>query len=313
MRNKHLIIILGPTGIGKTDLTIHLAKVFNAEIISADSRQFYKELKIGTAVPSPAQLKDVPHHLIGHLCITDYYNVSMYENQLLALLDSLFQKMDIVFMTGGSGLYIDVVCKGIDDFPTVSRKIRNDVLKLYHESGLEYLREKLKETDPDYYRIVDLNNPGRIMKALEIYLMTGQPYSSFLSKPEKTRPFHIHKIGLNMDRKELYSRIEQRVDAMIDAGLVEEARQMYRFKDTNALNTVGYKELFRYLEGAISLEEAVTLIKRNSRRYARRQITWFRKDPDITWFTPKDKVQIIEFISSCTGKAGDIINNDKHD
>lgn len=304
MRNKHLVIVLGPTGVGKTESTIHLAKFYKSEIISSDSRQFYRELKIGTAVPSPSQLQEVTHHFIGHLHVTDYYNVSMYENQLLALLNILFRKMDIVFMTGGSGLYIDVICRGIDEFPTVTEKVREQVLQKYREMGLESLRSELKDTDPDYYAAVDLNNPSRIMKALEIFYMTGRPYSSFLSNPGKARPFNILKIGLHMDRKLLYSRIDQRVDAMIGTGLVDEARAMYRHKDTNALNTVGYKEVFRHLEGALTLEEAVILIKRNTRRYARRQITWFRKYPDIAWFSPDEPGQIIEYIRARTRQCG---------
>ena len=304
MRNKHLVIILGPTAVGKTELTIRLAKIYNSEIVSADSRQFYSELKTGTAVPTPAQLKEVPHHFIGHLHVTEYYNVSIYENQLLSLLEDLFKKMEVVFMTGGSGLYIDVACRGIDEFPTVTTSVRNKVLNQYREMGLENLRGDLKNIDPDYYQSVDLNNPGRIMKALEIYLMTGRPYSTFLSKPQKNRPFSILKIGLNIDRKLLYSRIDRRVDRMISAGLVDEARTVYRFKGTNALNTVGYKELFRYLEGALTLEEAIILIKRNSRRYARRQITWFRKYPDITWFSPDEQEQIIEYINTRISRNG---------
>src|SRR4030042_3183742 len=195
MKNKHLVIILGPTGAGKTELTIHLAKIFNSEIISSDSRQFYRELKIGTDVPSADQLKEITHHFIGHLHATEYYNVSMYEKQLLTLLDILFQKMDIVFVTGGSGLYIDVICRGIDEFPTVNVKTRELVLKKYREAGLEGLRGELSTVDPSYYATVDLNNPNRIMKALEIFYMTGLPYSSYLSNPGKSRPFNILKIG----------------------------------------------------------------------------------------------------------------------
>ena len=301
MKNKYLVIILGPTGAGKTDLSISLALHFRSEIISADSRQFYRELRIGTAAPSPEQLRRVGHHFIGHLSVSEYFNVSMFEVRALRLLEELFGRMDIVFACGGSGLYINVLCHGIDEFPQVDPGIRETLLQRYRQQGLEGLRRELEKADPAYYGQVDLNNPGRILKALEVYYMTGTPYSAFLGRKKQERPFAIIKIGLNMDRQELYGRINRRVDSMMASGLVEEARALLPYRDTNALNTVGYKEVFRYLDGELSLGEATALIKRNSRRYARRQLTWFRKDKDIRWFSPGERDKIIDYIEQHCG------------
>jgi len=293
---KTLIAIIGPTGIGKTDLSIDIAQRLNTEIISCDSRQVYKELKIGTAVPSETQLQKVKHHFIGNKSISDYYNASMFEVEALDLLEDLFQKYNNVIMTGGSGLYINAVCNGIDDLPTIDQELRKELLQRLKNEGVESLRMQLKMLDPDYYRQADTKNPKRILKALEVSLQTGKPYSSFLTNPKKDRNFRILKIGLQRDRDELYERINLRVDQMIKEGLVEEARSFYKEKHLNSLNTVGYRELFDYFDGSISLEKAIELIKRNSRHYAKRQISWFGRDNEIQWFHPDESEKIIEFI-----------------
>lgn len=281
---KYLVVIVGPTGIGKTSISIEIAKHFNTEIISADSRQIYKELKIGTAAPTESQLNEVEHHFIGIKSIFDYYNASMFEFEVIDKLDVLFKKCNFVLMTGGSGMYINAVCEGIDDIPTVDKEIRNSLIKKFQEEGIESIRADLKLLDPDYYTQVDLKNPKRILKALEISIMTGKPYSSFLTRTKKVRNFKIIKIGLKMDREALYDRINKRVDDMVVEGLEKEARENYKHKNINALNTVGYKEFFDYFEGNISKEKAIELIKRNSRHYARKQITWFNRDKHIIWF-----------------------------
>lgn len=296
--DKKLVIIAGPTGIGKTALTIELATRFGTEIISADSRQVYKEMTIGTAVPSSEELEAVKHHFVQVKSIDEYYNASMYEFDVLDLLEQLFEKYDMVFMTGGSGLYIDAVCKGIDDIPTVEQGIRKKMLDYYHQHGLQGLQEKLKELDPRHYREVDLNNHKRLLKALEISVMTGKPYSSFLTKTDKKRDFDIVKICLDMEREKLYDRINQRVDKMVKSGLVEEAGELFPYRDKNPLNTVGYKELFAHFEGKLELEEAIEKIKNNTRKYARKQLTWFRKDKDAAWFHPGDKERIEKRILS---------------
>jgi len=293
---KTLIAIIGPTGVGKTDLSIDIAQRLNTEIISCDSRQVYKELKIGTAVPTKSQLQKVKHHFIGTKSIYDYYNASMFEVEVLELLDTLFQSFDNVIMTGGSGLYINAVCNGIDDLPTIDHELRTELLERLKNEGVESLRMQLKMLDPDYYRQADTKNPKRILKALEVTLQTGIPYSSFLTNPKKDRNFRILKIGLQRDRDELYERINLRVDQMIKEGLVEEARSFYKEKHLNSLNTVGYRELFDYFDGSISLEKAIELIKRNSRHYAKRQISWFGRDNEIQWFHPDESEKIIEFI-----------------
>jgi len=293
---KTLIAIIGPTGIGKTDLSIDIAQRLSTEIISCDSRQVYKELKIGTAVPSETQLKKVKHHFIGHKSIYDYYNASIFENEAIELLDNLFKKYDDVIMTGGSGLYINAVCNGIDDLPTIDQELRTELLQRLENEGVESLRMQLKMLDPDYYRQADTRNPKRILKALEVTLQSGKPYSSFLTNLKRERNFRIIKIGLQRDRDELYERINLRVDQMINEGLVEEARMFYKEKHLNSLNTVGYRELFDCFDGTITLEKAIELIKRNSRHYAKRQISWFGRDNEIHWFHPDDLDKIIEFI-----------------
>ena len=293
---KNLIVILGPTGIGKTDLSIDIAKEFETEIISSDSRQIYKELKIGTAVPTDEQLKKVKHHFIGNKSIYDYYNASMFEFEVLEVLNELFSNLDYVVMTGGSGMYINAVCDGIDDLPTIDQKLREDLIKQHKEEGIENLRLQLKMLDPKSYSKIDLKNPKRILKALEVSIQTGRPYSSFLSESKKKRNFNIIKIGLQRDRDELYERINLRVDQMVEDGLIDEAKRFYKDRHLNSLNTVGYKELFEFFDGKITQKKAIELIKRNSRHYAKRQISWFSRDKEIVWFHPEKKEKIIEFL-----------------
>lgn len=291
-----LIVLLGPTGIGKSDISIDIGKYFNTEIISSDSRQFYKEMTIGTAVPSPKQLMEVKHHFIQHLSVDQYYSASLFEADTIELLEEIFQKKNIVIMTGGSGLYIDAVCGTIDEIPDVDPDIRKKYQEKFEKEGIESIRTDLRLFDPDHYGRIDLRNPKRILRALEVCETTGRPYSSFLKSEGKKRDFNIIKTGLRTDRKHLYNMIDSRVDRMIVSGLVEEARSLYPRRALNALNTVGYKELFEYFENNITLEKAIELIKRNSRRYAKRQITWWARDNDITWFSPGELSQIIDFI-----------------
>ena len=295
---KTLIVVAGPTAVGKTELCLQVAHSYLTEIISADSRQIYKEMKIGTAAPSPEQTGKVVHHFVGSHSIFQYYTAGMFEMEALTRLEEIFARKDQILLTGGSGLYINAVCNGIDALPKVDPDVRKNLLDQYELEGLEGIRQRLKVLDPTSYHQIDLKNPKRILKALEITLTTGKPYSSFLTRQKKKRPFRILKIGLNRDRQELYRRINQRVDKMMEEGLLEEARQLYPYKHLNALNTVGYKELFSYFEGAISLAEATRLIKRNTRRYAKRQLTWFSKDPDIQWFHPLQSRQIIDYIQT---------------
>ncbi len=297
---KTLVVILGPTGIGKTGMGIMLANHFKTEIISADSRQIYREMEIGTAVPSADQRKKAKHHFIQTRSIHDYYNASMFEMEVLDLLEKLFLKKDILLLVGGSGLYVDAVCKGIDDIPTIDPEVRKNLVDQYNNEGIESLRRQLKFLDPEYYSKVDLKNHKRILKALEISIMTGQPYSSFLTRQPKVRNFQILKIGLNRERRELYEIIDQRVDSMVRSGLVEEAKNLFAYCKINTLNSVGYKELFEHFEGKHTLEEAIRLIKRNSRRYAKRQLSWFSRDKEITWFHPNDTEEIIHLIEKKT-------------
>lgn len=298
LKKKTLIVIVGPTGIGKTSLSIRLARHFKSEIISSDSRQFYRELKIGTAAPTQAELSEVPHHLVGNISIFDYYNVQKFEMDSLQILDGLFAKYGVAFLVGGSGLYVDALCHGIDDIPDVRPEIREQVLEQWKKEGIDGLRFDLKKLDPEHYARIDLRNPKRIIRAVEVCLSTGKPFSSFHQNIQQKRPFEIIKIGLNTDRQELYHKIDQRVDLMMEQGLLEEAKLFYPHKNLNALNTVGYKELFEYFDGKHSLDTAVELIKRNSRRYAKRQITWFARDKSTHWFDVSAFEAIRDFIGS---------------
>jgi tRNA dimethylallyltransferase len=291
-----LIVLLGPTGVGKTDLSADIALHFGSEIISSDSRQFYREMAIGTSVPPASVLEKIKHHFIGSLSVTDYYSASLFERDVIKLLPSLFENNMIVLMTGGSGMYIDAVCDGIDDIPDTDPVIREKYIEMYREEGIEGLRSALKLLDPEHYRKVDLRNYKRIIRALEICDTTGFPYSSFMKKQKNERDFRIIKIGLKRDRDDLYTRINSRVDNMIREGLEEEARSLYDMRHLNALNTVGYKELFEYFEGKIAFDKAVELIKRDTRRYAKRQMTWWGKDEEICWFHPEKRDEIIRFI-----------------
>jgi tRNA dimethylallyltransferase len=286
--NNFLIVIAGPTAIGKTDLAITLARRLDTVILSSDSRQFYRQTSIGTAKPSGEELKAVPHYFINSLDITDNYSVGSFERDALQLLDTQFKQHGAVLMVGGSGLYIRAVCEGLDEFPAISEDIRMQINLKFKVEGITYLQETLRQLDPDYYAIVDTNNPHRMIRALEICMGTGQTFSSFWTRSATERPFKCIKIALNTDRAALYERINKRVDKMMELGLEAEARELYPQKELNALQTVGYQELFDYFDGIHTLTEAVELIKRNTRRYAKRQLTWLRKDSDFLWFEPTD-------------------------
>ena len=301
--DKTLIVLTGPTAVGKTAVSLDIAKHFGIPVINADSRQIFKELRIGTARPTEAEMEEVKHYFVGTLGIEDYYSASLYEQQVLELLDKEFQSHDYALLSGGSMMYIDAVCDGIDDIPTIDDQTRETMKRRLKEEGLEALVEELRRLDPDYYEIVDRQNPRRVVHALEICVMTGKTYTSFRSKERRSkeksrnvRPFHIIKIGLNREREELYNRINARVDQMMSDGLLEEVKALYPKKELNALNTVGYKELFDYLDGRWPLEEAVERIKGNTRRYARKQLTWYKKDEHIRWFHPDDKQSLMNYI-----------------
>jgi tRNA dimethylallyltransferase len=292
-----LIVITGPTAVGKTQLTLELAKHYGIPVINADSRQIYKELKIGTASPTEEQLKQVRHYFVGSKSINDYYNASMYEQEVMQLLERLFTTSRVQMLSGGSMMYIDAVCNGIDDIPTIREDIRTEMKRRYQEEGLEALCEDLKKLDPEHYETVDRQNYRRVIHALEICYQTGKTYTSFRKQTKKERPFKIVKIGLNRNREELYKRINQRVDNMMAQGLLDEARAMAPYREVNALNTVGYKELFDYMDGRWPLEEAVERIKGNTRRYARKQLTWYKRDENIGWFHPDQQQEILNYIS----------------
>ena len=296
LSDKTLIVITGPTAVGKTRLSQDIAKHFDIPIINADSRQIYKELNIGTACPTPEEMQEVKHYFVGMLGLEDYYSASLFEQQVLELLEKLFRDSDYALMVGGSMMYIDAVCDGIDDIPTIDHETRQAMKQRLEEEGLEKLCEELLRLDPEYYKIVDRQNPKRVVHALEICTMTGRTYTSYRKREKKKRPFRIVKIGLNREREELYNRINARVDQMMKQGLLKEASDMYPRRDLNALNTVGYKELFDFFDGRWSLEEAVERIKGNTRRYARKQLTWYKKDPQIKWFHPDQKDDIINYI-----------------
>lgn len=296
MSDKTLIVITGPTAVGKTHVAVKLAHYFHTEVISCDSRQIYKELRIGTAVPDSEELNGIRHHFIRNKSIHQYYNASMYEQEVMELLNNLFSEYDAVIMAGGSGMYIDAVCRGIDDLPSVDNDLRKQLQEKFKAEGIESLRLMLRKLDPEYYRSVDLKNSRRILKALEISLITGEPYSSLLTHRNKIRNFKIIKIGLDIPRNKLYLKIDMRINRMIELGLVEEARTCFRYKSLNALNTVGYRELFSYFEGTVTLYEAIDLIKRNTRKYARRQLTWLRRYSDMEWFDPDNINAIRDYI-----------------
>ena len=290
-----LVVITGPTAVGKTALTMQLAQHYGVPIINADSRQIYRELKIGTAAPTAEQQQLVKHYFVGTKSIDDYYNASMYEQEVLELLDA--ERSTFHVLSGGSMMYIDAVCNGIDDIPTVRDDIREEMKRRYAEEGLEALCEDLRRLDPEHYAIVDRQNHRRVIHALEICYQTGRTYTSFRTQQKKERPFRIVKIGLNRDREELYNRINQRVDQMMEDGLLDEVKSLVNKRNTNALNTVGYKELFDYLDGRWSLDEAVERIKGNTRRYARKQLTWYKRDADMRWFHPDNIEEILNYLT----------------
>jgi len=302
--SKFLVVLAGPTAVGKTTTGIELASRYGSEIISADSRQIYKECSIGTAVPSPAELAAVPHHFIQCRSLKEYYNASMYEVEVLERLHRLFEKNELVFMVGGSGLYINAVCFGIDELPTVDQNIRDQLAKKFREEGIESIRQELKRLDPVSHSKTDLNNHYRILKALEVSIQTGRPYSSFLTQSKKKRDFRIIRLALDMERDELYSRINNRVERMIGAGLVDEVRGLEKFRGKNTMKTVGYREIFSYLDNQISLDEAIDLIQRNSRKYARKQLTWFRKDDMYPWFHPEETEKMADYIDDQIERSG---------
>ena len=295
MKNT-LIVLPGPTGVGKTEFAIELAARLRCDIISCDSRQFYREMRIGTAVPDDEQLQRVKHHFIRFLSVTDYYSISLFERDVMNLLPSLFSENPVAVMTGGSMLYMDAVCRGMDDIPDTDPVVRQKYIAMYQREGIEGLRLALKMVDPVHYARVDLHNPRRIMRALEITESTGRPYSSFLTAAERERDFRIIKAGLTRERGELYRRIDKRVDVMLEKGLEQEAASLVSFRGLNALNTVGYREMFSWFDGLITRDEAVRLIKRNSRRYARKQLTWWNSDKEIKWFDASDSGKIISRI-----------------
>ena len=296
--NPLLVVLLGPTGVGKTDLCIRLADTFHIPIINADSRQIFAEIPIGTAAPTKEQLARVKHYFVGTHHLQDYYSASMFEQDALNIIQNEFLSHPCALMSGGSMMYIDAVCNGIDDIPTVDDKTRTWMKRRLAEEGLPALVQELKELDPEHYSIVDKQNPRRVVHALEICHMTGKTYTSFRTNSKKERPFRILKIGLNRPREELYDRINRRVDQMMTDGWLDEARNVYPLRHLNALNTVGYKELFLYFDGTWSLEEAVERIKGNTRRYMRKQLTWFKRDPEIHWFTPDETDEIVALVKA---------------
>lgn len=294
-----LVVITGPTAVGKTALCVEIAKHFNTEIINADSRQFFKELSIGTAKPTMEEMQGVTHHFVDSHSITQTYNATNFENDVLTLLEKLFKTNPIIILTGGSGLYIDAVCNGFDDdIPEGDEQLRNELEELFNKYGIEVLQEKLKQLDPEFYNTIDLNNVKRLYRAIEVCTLSNHSYSSLRVGKTKKRPFNIVKIALNRDKEELYDRINQRVDLMMKNGLLDEVKRVTDYKNHNALKTVGYTELFTYLDNQITLDEVVEKIKVNTRRYAKKQLSWFNKSNDYTWFHPNDKEKIIQYIDS---------------
>jgi len=295
---KTLIAIVGPTAVGKTAMAISLAQYFKTEIISADSRQFYREMSIGTAKPDAEELAAAPHHFINSHSIAQDYSAGDFEREALRLLDKLFEQHDVVVMVGGSGLFVRALCEGLDDLPKAGEEVRERLNNEMAQLGIEKMKERLKAIDPAYYQVADVDNPQRVVRALEVFEATGNPMSFYHKKDVDKRPFNILTIGLNMGRSQLYERINLRVDRMMETGLLEEVNSLLQFRSKPALLTVGYAELFDYLDGNISLEDAVDKIKQNSRRYAKRQITWFKKYGDTSWFQPTETAAIIAFINS---------------
>ncbi len=298
MSSNTLIVLVGPTAIGKTATSIQIARAFNCPIVSADSRQFYKEMSIGTAKPSAEEMQSVPHYFIDSHSINDDYNVGKYETEVISLLDKLFLTNNTVILVGGSGLYIEAICKGFDELPEADAEVRKQINTLLEEKGIEALQELLKELDPDYYAKVDLQNPQRISRALEVCLTTGEPYTVLRKGKIKKRNFNINKIGLNTSREILYERINKRVDEMMQQGLLEEVKNLHPQKHLNALQTVGYNELFDFLENKTDLNTAVDSIKQNTRKFAKRQLTWFRRDEEIKWFEPTHIKEILIYLTS---------------
>lgn len=301
-KKKNLLVILGPTAVGKTDLALSVAKNFHSPVLSCDSRQIYRGIPIGTSAPSREQMRAVKHYFIGCKDLSEYYSASMYEEDVLQLLQVLFEKSDTIVMSGGSMMYIDAVCKGIDEIPTIDPELRHDLLLLYEREGIDPIRAQLKMLDPVFYRKTDLKNHKRVLHALEVCLMAGRPYSSLRTGRPKDRPFHIVKIGLKREREVLYRRINTRVDEMIDKGLLEEARNVYGMRNFNSLNTVGYKELFDYFDGKTDLSFAIEKIKQHTRIYARKQMTWFERDKEIVWLDPDEKEKVLSYIDWCVEK-----------
>ena len=294
MKNKTLIVITGPTGVGKTETTLRIAEHFNVPVINADSRQIFSEIPIGTAAPTAEQQLRVQHYFVGNHHLEDYYSASLYEQDVLNIINS--QHTPISLLSGGSMMYIDAVCNGIDDIPTILPEIREEMMRRLETEGLEQMCNLLRELDPEHWKIVDRNNPRRVIHALEICIQTGKTYTSFRSNTIKERPFNVIKVGLNRDRDELYNRINQRVLAMIEEGMIEEALQVYPMRTLNSLNTVGYKELFEYLDGLTTLDEAIFKIQSNTRRYARKQLTWYKKDTAFQWFNPDNIEEILNYV-----------------
>ncbi len=296
MRIKKLIIICGPTGIGKTNLSIKLAKYLNCEIISADSRQFYKELLIGTCPPNKNQLLEVKHHFIHNISIQNNYSAGLYQKDVLKIINKIFKKYNVIIGVGGSGMYINAICNKLDDVPASCKKTRSKIISIFKEKGIQWLRNQVKKYDKNFYDKVDKNNHQRMIRALEVYEISGKPISSFYNEKNLENDYQILKFGLRTERHILYNQINKRVDLMIDQGLIDEAKKLYDYRNLNALDTVGYKELFNYIEGVISKEEAINLIKRNTRRYAKRQMTWFKKLDDINWIEKADDAKMLEII-----------------
>lgn len=300
-KKKHLIVITGPTAIGKTSLSIELAKYFSCEILSADSRQFFKEIAIGTAKPSKEEQSGIKHHFIDSLSIHDEYNVGKFERDAINVLEGIYKTNDVAILVGGSGLYVDAVCKGIDDIPK-NADIRKTLTDELESKGIEALQSELKERDPEHHEFMNIHNPQRLIRALEVCRFTEKTYTSFRKNQVKQRPFEIHKIGLNTEREIVYNNINKRVDIMIDNGLTEEVASVYPHRHLNSLNTVGYKELFSFMNGDLTKEEAIELIKKNTRNFAKRQLTWFRKDESTQWFSPTDEIQdIIDYAKDRVG------------